>query len=164
MKPVTLQNRSTLPQVVGWFGLECFWTTPSRRSSAWKPLMVSRPARPPANRLVVGRRSSLAGSQLSATFGKTELTAPRISPRCGRERDFDLSLPALSVDQSGLGLAVVLPPWRRGNAPCSAQRYGFDRRHRAAECDAAQCAPHHLWRLSTWVSSQASTAALRYLT
>ena len=29
--------------------------------------------------------------------------------------------------------------------------------------DAAQCGPRHLWRLSTWVSSQASTAALRYL-
>jgi hypothetical protein len=79
MKPVTLQNRSTLPQVVGWFGLECFWTTPSRRSSAWKPLMVSRPARPPANRLVVGRRSSLAGSQLCAHSAR--LSSPRLGSR-----------------------------------------------------------------------------------
>ena len=33
----------------------------------------------------------------------------RISPRCGPERDFNLSLPALSVDQLGLGLAMMLP-------------------------------------------------------
>jgi hypothetical protein len=31
--------------------------------------------------------------------GKSQLTAPRTSPGCGRERDFDLSLPSLSVDQ-----------------------------------------------------------------
>ena len=45
-------NRSTFPQVVGWFGLECFCTTPRSRSSVWKPLRVSRPARPPAKRVV----------------------------------------------------------------------------------------------------------------
>jgi hypothetical protein len=30
-------NRSTFPQVVGWFGRECFCVTPRRRSSAEKP-------------------------------------------------------------------------------------------------------------------------------
>jgi hypothetical protein len=34
-------NRSTFPQVVGWFSRECFCVTPRQRSSAEKPLMVS---------------------------------------------------------------------------------------------------------------------------
>jgi hypothetical protein len=38
--------------VVGWFGLECFYATPRSRSSVEKPLSVSRPARPPAKRVV----------------------------------------------------------------------------------------------------------------
>jgi hypothetical protein len=38
-------------------------------------------------------------------FRKSQLTAPRIAPRCGRERDFNFSLPALSIDQSG-GIAL----------------------------------------------------------
>jgi hypothetical protein len=42
-------NRSILPQVVGWFGLEFFWTMPSRRSSASKAL---RPPVPPDSRVV----------------------------------------------------------------------------------------------------------------
>jgi hypothetical protein len=58
---------------------------------------------------VVGRRSSRGGSHTCAHSAR--LSSPRrgISPRCGNESDFDLSLPALSVNQSGLGLAVVLP-------------------------------------------------------
>jgi hypothetical protein len=59
---------------------------------------------------------------------------------------------------------LLCPAHAETSHTCSAQRYGSVRRHRAAECDAAQCGPRHLWRLSTWVSSQASTAALRYLT
>ncbi len=39
-------NRSTLPQVVGWFGRLFFWVMPSRWSSASNPL---RPPRPVAN-------------------------------------------------------------------------------------------------------------------
>src|SRR5215216_3493233 len=58
---------------------------------------------------VVGRSSSRVGSHTCAHSAR--LSSPRrgISPRCGGESDFDLSLPALSVNQSGLGLAVVLP-------------------------------------------------------
>ncbi len=42
-------KRSTLPQVVGWFGREFFWMMPklSRRCSNWL-----RPPRPPERRVV----------------------------------------------------------------------------------------------------------------
>ena len=63
-------KRSTLPQVVGWFGLECFSITPRRRSSAWKPLMVLRPPRPPEKRVVNTMplsESTEAGMPWSAT-------------------------------------------------------------------------------------------------
>ena len=49
---VDTHKHTHFPQVVGWFGLECFCTTPRLRSSAWKPLMVSRPVWPPAKRVV----------------------------------------------------------------------------------------------------------------
>ena len=42
-------NRSTFPQVVGWFGREFFCITPRRCSSVSKPL---RPPLPPENRVV----------------------------------------------------------------------------------------------------------------
>src|SRR5215211_736533 len=42
-------KRSTLPQVVGWFGREFFWTMPRRRSSDSRPL---RPPLPPDSRVV----------------------------------------------------------------------------------------------------------------
>ncbi|MFC5833628.1 hypothetical protein [Nonomuraea insulae] len=42
-------KRSTLPQVVGWLGVEFFCRTCRRRSSCSKAL---RPPRPPASRVV----------------------------------------------------------------------------------------------------------------
>ena len=49
MRLVAHWNRSTLPQVVGWFGVEFFWTMCSRRSSCSRAL---RPPRPPEKRVV----------------------------------------------------------------------------------------------------------------
>ena len=45
-------KRSTLPQVVGWFGLLFFCTIPRRRSSCSKPLRVPAPLRPWERRVV----------------------------------------------------------------------------------------------------------------
>jgi len=54
---------------------------------------------------------------------------------------------------------------RRGRRPGDSLRpYGFVQTGRAVEGDGAQCGPHYVWRRSACVSSQASTAALRYRT
>ncbi len=63
-------NRSTLPQVVGWFGREFFWMTCSRRSSASKAL---RPPLPPARRVVKTMPLSVsvaAGTPCAATAAR----------------------------------------------------------------------------------------------
>lgn len=76
-------TRSTLPQVVGWFGREFFWVTFRRRSSVSKPL---RPPLPPDSRVVKTMPLSVnveAGTPYAATvFLNAASTIGPVIRRC----------------------------------------------------------------------------------
>jgi hypothetical protein len=113
-------------------------TSPKRGRTCFAMVVSSR-AR------VVARRSCRVGSHCSTHSDR------RMSPRRGSRQIPPANATSISALRRSASTNLILGsrcdacPSHRGNAPCSAQRFGLVRTGRAAEGDAAQCAPRYLW-------------------